>query len=383
MAEATRLADVDAPSTRTRASDVKPPPQHDVLRLSTGIGYLQGADFGAEISGAGKINGMQTDVSAFLTAGPMGLEARSGYASVLSPSGKWRGEGGDLYSDLRGVARGARVSWTDGERWNPTISLYLHRQHTQSGATVVAYRDRFQLFPRVRLGGEVTSNGAAFVQTQYAHSRLEFTAFYRFTRAPFAGRDKGVSGSVGLGGGVAVSGAIRLSDAVNDASQWQLASIRLPLTRKASVTLERSWWAGALDAGATNAVTVQVSLGPVGVTQRLQWGRTDYRQRIVPFGFDRRQSQSSAYYAPGPWGTMNYQQSLQWFDDGTVKQWDEVNSTFQIGRRTSLQLVTAFPERQGGVEAEGPCQAAAVADRSARSGVRTALGVSDDAGARA
>jgi hypothetical protein len=40
---------------------------------------------------------------------------------------------------------------------------------------------------------------------------------------------------------------------------------------------------------------------------------------------------------------MNYQQSLQWFDDGTVKQWDEVNSTFQIGRRTNLQLVTAFP----------------------------------------
>ena len=173
--------------------------------------------------------------------------------------------------------------------------------------------------------------------------RLDLTAFYRFTRAPSRGATR-ASRAAWLGGGVAVSGAIRLSDAVNDASQWQLASIRLPLTRKASVTLERSWWNGALDAGATNAVTVQLSLGPVRVTQRLQWGRTDYRQRAVPFGFDRRQSQSSAYYAPGPWGTLNYQQSLQWFDDGTVKQWDEVNSTFQIGRRTSLQLVTAFPD---------------------------------------
>ena len=36
-----------AGAPRTRASDVKPPPQHDLLRLSTGLGYLQGADFGA------------------------------------------------------------------------------------------------------------------------------------------------------------------------------------------------------------------------------------------------------------------------------------------------------------------------------------------------
>ncbi|MEO8259274.1 MAG: carboxypeptidase-like regulatory domain-containing protein [Acidobacteriota bacterium] len=343
MAETQRVADIAVPPSRTHPSDVRLPPQQDVLRLATGIGYLQGADFGGDVSGAGKINGMQTDVNLFFTAGPIGLEARSGYASIYSPGGTFRGEGGDLYSDLRGIARGARVSWIKGERWNPTVSLYLHRSGSQSGPTALAYRDRFQLFPRVRLAGELTSDGAAFFQTQYLQPRLDLTAYYRYTHAPFAGRDKGISGGFRLGRGVAVSGAIRVSDAVNDASQWQLASIRLPLTRKASMTLERSWWTGSFDAGATNALTLQVSLGPVGFTQRFQWGRTDYRQRIVPFGFDRRQSQSSAYYTPGKWGTMNYQQSMQWFEDGTMQQWDEVNSTFQIGRRTSLQMVTAFP----------------------------------------
>jgi protocatechuate 3,4-dioxygenase beta subunit len=78
--------------------------------------------------------------------------------------------------------------------------------------------------------------------------------------------------------------------------------------------------------------------------QRLQWGRTDYRHRVVPFGFDRRQSQSSASYTPGPWGSVNYQQSMQFFDDGTVQEWDEVSTMLQLGRRTSAQFVTAFPD---------------------------------------
>ena len=296
LAETARLADDPSVAPRTGQNDVRLPPQNDQLRMSTGISYLQGADWGGEISGAGKINGMQVDVSSFFTAGPLGFQSRSGRVSIFAPDGQWRGEGGDLYSDLRGLARGARVSWSLGQKWTPSVSLYLHRQGTANGATVFAYRDRFQLLPRVRVGGEVTSDGAAFLQGQYATPRLDLTAFYRFTRGPIAGRDKGVSGGVTLGRGVAVSGAIRLSDAVSDSSAWRLASIRLPLARQASVTLERSWWSGSSDDGSTNALTVQLPLGPVRFIQRVQWGRTDYRQRAVPFGFDRRQSQSSASY---------------------------------------------------------------------------------------
>lgn len=344
LAETARLADDPSVAPRTGQNDVRLPPQSDRLRLSTAIGYLQGADWGGEISGAGKINGMQVDVSSFFTAGPMGFQSRSGRVSIFAPDGRWRGEGGDLYSDLRGLARGARVSWSLGQKWTPSVSLYLRREGTANETTVVAYRDRFQLLPRVRVGGELTSDGAAFLQGQYATPRLDLTAFYRFTRGPIAGRDKGLSGGVTLGRGVAVSGAVRLSDAVSDSSLWQLASIRLPLPRRASVTLERSWWSGSSDDGSTNAVTVQLPLGPVRFTQRLQWGRTDYRQRAVPFGFDRRQSQSSASYTPGPWGSLNYQQSTQWFDDGRLQHWDEISSMLQLGRRTTAQFVAAFPD---------------------------------------
>jgi hypothetical protein len=345
MTETARLAaDPQATAARTRSSDINLPPQRDVLRLSTGVGYLQGADWGGDISATGKVNGMQVDLNSFLTSGRKGFEARSGYVSIAGPDGKWRGEGGNLFSDLRGQASGARVSWSHGQTWTPSLSVYLRRVAGGTNSpTVLAYRDRLQLMPHVRVGGEVTSDGGAFVQGQYLRSRLDLTAFYRSTRSPIAGRDKGVSGGLTLGGGVGVSAAIRGSDAVGDSSLWRIASLRLPLARQASVTLERSFWNDASGDGSTNALMVQLPLGPVRLIQRIQWGRTDYRHRAVPFGFDRRQSQSSASYTPGPWGSLNYQQSTQFFDDGTVQEWDEVSSMFQLGRRTRAQFVTAFP----------------------------------------
>jgi hypothetical protein len=345
LTETARLQDGPELPARTGPNDVKLPPQHDALRVATGIGYLQGADFGGDVTASGKINGMQTDMTGFFTAGPMGFQSRSARVSIFAPDGKWRGEGGDLYSDLRGLARGARVSWSIGQKWMPSLGVYVHGSNPAStGPTVLSYRDRFQLLPHVRVGGEVTSDGATFVQTQYTPPRLDLTAFYRSTRGPIGGHDKGVSGGLALGRGVALSGAIRVSDAASDSSQWQLASIRLPLVRQASVTLERSWWTGSADEGGTNALTLQVPLGPVRLMQRVQWGRTDYRHRAVPFGFDRQQSNSTASYTPGSWGNLNYQQSTQWFDDGTVQEWDEVSSMLKIGRRTTAQFVAAFPD---------------------------------------
>src|SRR5690242_7256790 len=44
LAETLRLKDDGQLVPRTAAVESKLPPQHDVLRISTGLGYLQGAD---------------------------------------------------------------------------------------------------------------------------------------------------------------------------------------------------------------------------------------------------------------------------------------------------------------------------------------------------
>src|ERR1700676_5218660 len=84
LTETARLADDSQVAARTGLDDLKPPPQRDLLRVSTGIGYLQGADWGGDISATGKFNGMQTDVSTFFTAGPMGLQSTSGHVSIFA-----------------------------------------------------------------------------------------------------------------------------------------------------------------------------------------------------------------------------------------------------------------------------------------------------------
>ena len=287
---------------------------------------------------------MQVDVSSFFTAGPMGFQSRSGRVSIFAPDGRWRGEGGDLYSDLRGLARGGVCPGASDRSGRPRCPYTCIVKARRMGLPFSHIATGFSCCRACGWAASLRRMVPRSFKAQYATPRLDLTAFYRFTRGPIAGRDKGVSGGVTLGRGVAVSGAIRLSDAVSDSSVWQLASIRLPLPRQASVTLERSWWSGSSDDGSTNALTVQLPLGPVRFIQRLQWGRTDYRQRAVPFGFDRRQSQSSASYTPGPWGSLNYQQSTQWFDDGRLQQWDEVSSMLQLGRRTTAQFVAAFPD---------------------------------------
>ena len=81
-----------------------------VLRVSTGLGYLQGADWGGDVSASGKINGMQTDVSAFFTAGPMGFQSRSGRVSIFAPDGQMARRGGrPLFGSSRAGSRGACV----------------------------------------------------------------------------------------------------------------------------------------------------------------------------------------------------------------------------------------------------------------------------------
>ena len=88
----------------------------------------------------------------------------------------------------------------------------------------------FQLLPHVRVGGEVTSDTEPRSFNEYTPPRLDRPdGVLPLHARSIAGHDKGVSGGLALGRGVAVSGAMRVSDAASDSSQWQLASIRLPL----------------------------------------------------------------------------------------------------------------------------------------------------------
>ena len=56
-----------------------PPPSHDRLNIGVGLGYVQHADWGMELTASGKAGGGDTNFSAFLTKGNEGLKLRNIY----------------------------------------------------------------------------------------------------------------------------------------------------------------------------------------------------------------------------------------------------------------------------------------------------------------
>src|SRR5688572_16387432 len=72
------------------------PPQHDTLRTTFGVGHVLRRDFGFEVGTTGRIFGVQTDLSSFLTAGPAGIEMPSGRLSLVQPDAGWNAEFGDV-----------------------------------------------------------------------------------------------------------------------------------------------------------------------------------------------------------------------------------------------------------------------------------------------
>jgi hypothetical protein len=104
------------------------PPEHDSMRLRVGQGYVQGADWGTDMMGSGSIKGIRTEFSSQTAAGPRGLELLTGQFSLTDPDFGWRVQGGDLFSDIWGWARGAGFGWNFHARHQPAVSYYARTE---------------------------------------------------------------------------------------------------------------------------------------------------------------------------------------------------------------------------------------------------------------
>ena len=179
-----------------------------------------------------------------------------------------------------------------------------------------------------------------------------------------------------------MSGAVRLSDATGDSTQWQLASIRLPLARQASVTLERSWWSGFVRRRLDQRADAAAS----------PW--TGQRDPASSMGTHR---------LPAARGAVRFRPSAEpelGFLHARAVGKPELSAIHAVVRRWARAAVgrgqldaSDWPSNRGAVrdgvsrhlrsaEVPGACDAAVVAHASARRSVWTPLGISDDASIR-
>src|SRR5215208_1185500 len=192
------------------------PAQHDLLRTTVGLGHVLQRDWGVELSSSGRLRGLQANLNSFVTIGAAGVEAPSGRLSLFEPHAGWGVEVGDVLSELRGLARGARFGLSGNRRHRPSISMYVTNERLHDTSTIFGFRDEIRLFSHVAAGGEITSDKSYFVRAAYVGRRIDLQASYRriFTDDPAA--DAGVMASYTFGPGVTVNAGLRTFETASD-----------------------------------------------------------------------------------------------------------------------------------------------------------------------
>ena len=177
-AEHNRVFGPPASALAYRQRLVSLPSTHESLQFTVSQGYVQGADWGTDTMGRGTLNGYETEFWSQTTMGPKGFEFLNGRFSATSPSGDWTIQGGDLPSDLWGIARGARFRWKSKSWHSPSLSFYTKNDRFRLDRNVVTFSDyvRVGSYPSISRG------------MQPAAAREEYFCFTILFRAaiPFA-----------------------------------------------------------------------------------------------------------------------------------------------------------------------------------------------------
>jgi len=320
------------------------PRAHDSVRTTVGLGYVQRADWGSEILATGDFKGIQVQSNALITKGSTGFLLDSGSLLLFDPDRQWRLDAGDVFSNLRGASRGGRISWRSAGGRHPAVSLYGPRRGTPNRSTVVSYRDQIMVGDQTLLDAEAASDKSYLVRSRLAGKHLEMETSYRSNRKPVSSRDVSLFAGLGMWRGISVNGGLFRSLQAGERSAWRTVSLRLPLSRFFSLTLERAFTEANDTSSTTSAAMATFSAGHLRLFHRYQFGEYD---RIRPGGsdtFERQQNQSMATYMAGRRLNLNVQLATQRTETGVLQHWEELQTTVSVTRSTTLRLVTSVPD---------------------------------------
>ncbi len=211
------------------------PLDHDTVRIGATVGHILGADWGSEVDAAGDWGGRAVRAYGVATTGPAGTELRNGYAGIDQPDG-WGAEGGDLASDIWGMAQGVRYvsqPWAGGR---PAFSLYLPTGSSGLTRQVAAASDDVAFGRYATLGGELASDGSGMLRGHYDGQSFGLFAFDR-QAGGILGPARGVSGYTDLPGGLELQGGWDRSGSPAFAISSNDGSLRFPLWHLGAFTI--------------------------------------------------------------------------------------------------------------------------------------------------
>lgn len=314
------------------------------LSAMIGVGYVEGADWGAEMLAGGSFAGAQVQFNTLLTSGREGLRFDNGSLSIFDPNTKWHIEAGDVFSHLRGAALGGRFSWAAKGNRRPALAVYAARRGTQARGTVLTYRDQLQFKGQTLLDAEIASDKSYLLRSRLAISLFDVEAFHRRQRAPFDVRDRSIAAGVRLWRAMSLSGGLFDASLPGDRDQWRMIALRLPVTSSFDVTLERAFSGSGETSQTTSAVMANVTAGSLRFFHRYQNGEYEFTGAGATGTLERQQIRSMSSYSPGPRLNLTLQLATQRTDTGQVEHWEELQATVKLTSTTTLRTVTGVPD---------------------------------------
>lgn len=340
IAEAPVPSDLDA----SAAAPAHQPPSTDALRVSVGLGYLQGADWGAEIRADGAVAGAQVQLNSLFTQGPAGLLFEQGSLVLFNPDAGWRVEAGDMFSDLRGASRGVRVGWRAAGARRPTLSVDGPAPGAVYRRTVLSYRDQIVVRSQTLLDAELASDKSYFLRSRLTLGRVDVEASYRHGTTAFPVRDQSLFAGFEMGHGIHLTGGVIHGDDAGEPSDWRTVALHVPISRFFDLTLDRTYAAANQTVNTASGAMFGVTAGNLRLFDRYQRGEVNLAQPGLVATLERQQLQSMASYAPHRRLSFVLQLATQWSATGQAESWEELQTTITIARGTMLQTVTSVPQ---------------------------------------
>ena len=317
------------------------PPDHEILRVGLGVGWVPGADWGSDLSASGSVRGIETAVSAFATSGPLGTDLASGHASLRSRDRGWGGEAGDLFSEIWGFARGLRLfretDREDGRR--RSLSLYLEDDRTGYEETVLAYGDEVRIGRSTALGGELGSDGSWLVRSRFRSDRLSLYGYVRDAASRFDGTGAGFSGAFESASGVGLQGSASRSGRGEDRIDTGTLSLRLPVRRFLDLTLESSGVETVSSRGRVDGLGVALPVRGVDLRARYQVRQSELLG--VPgrrFLWTQDEAFITASFFAHPRLRLELQLASRWPELGEREDHGQLRASYTILPRTTVSL---------------------------------------------
>lgn len=322
------------------------PPDHDRLNIGLGIGYVQGADCGLEITSSGRLAGGDLSMSGVVTDGDLGTRLRSSHLMWLDREGGTGVEAGDMYSETWGLVQGIRYLWkTSGNHW-PTVSLNLSTSRTDNPHPSLSYLDELKLGTALSLRAEIGTDKSQYMNFRYDGYPFQLFAFRRLLSQDL-GKSEGVYGSLSLSRSVWVFyGTTSTTDQWDKTSVYKNVGVRLPLFRRWGLTLGQTQFQDDNTCTTSSSAGITVPLSGVMHLylryQRNSWDVDTLSGTLLNMHSSTDTLLTSLSLFASPKVHLDYQRNSV-AQEGRTVYCEQLVTNYMLSPATTIQAISGFP----------------------------------------